>query len=131
MKLVSPCHEKYAAMPKQGEGRYCRSCEKVVIDFSGMSPEQIKMYFENNRGREICGFSRKGQTGEGNIFENRLFLFREFVRVKVKLSPLRTAVLGLISGLIVFTSSCIGKRSGTIPAFQDRYNLEKDSIKKN
>lgn len=39
--------------PKE-EGRFCSHCEKIVVDFSSMSDEEVLNYFQHHSGR-ICG----------------------------------------------------------------------------
>jgi hypothetical protein len=134
MKCISPCNEKFSSMTKQGNGRFCHACEKVVVDFSRMSTGEIKNYFERNAGREICGYSKSGQTGDGNAFENFLFRIKDLVSTKIQFVPARLALTGIISGLVIFTSSCIGKRASDIHAYNDAKAVsenQKDTAKVN
>lgn len=48
-------------MQPRENGRYCGSCQKVVVDFKNMSDEEILDYFQNNAGKRICGTFRKSQ----------------------------------------------------------------------
>jgi hypothetical protein len=42
-------------MTPQGCGRYCDSCEKVVVDFSSMTDGQISSYLKAHADQETCG----------------------------------------------------------------------------
>ncbi|MCB0396017.1 MAG: T9SS type A sorting domain-containing protein [Flavobacteriales bacterium] len=41
-------------MKKNGIGRHCDSCEKTVIDFTGMNPHEIKQYLRE-QSQPVCG----------------------------------------------------------------------------
>ncbi|MGH7460930.1 MAG: carboxypeptidase-like regulatory domain-containing protein [Longimicrobiales bacterium] len=47
------CHEKWSDMTPQGRGRLCAKCDKVLIDFTGMSEEEIRAFHGRNPG--TCG----------------------------------------------------------------------------
>lgn len=52
--IPEPCHEGWSNMKPVEKGRYCSSCEKVVIDFSGMSDFQIMSFMQEQKG-SVCG----------------------------------------------------------------------------
>jgi hypothetical protein len=53
--IPTPCHEDWNKMTPAEKGRFCGSCQKVVMDFTSMSDAQIIAYFkrpaENTCGR--------------------------------------------------------------------------------
>lgn len=51
--IAEPCHEDWTQMTPQEKGRYCDSCDKLVIDFSQTTDE--KLYKRVQRGEKICG----------------------------------------------------------------------------
>lgn len=46
-------------------GRYCLSCDKVVVDFSKMTDQEIRSYFLRNAGKKCCGYFRSEQVASG------------------------------------------------------------------
>lgn len=60
LKINNPCTESWEEMMADGKGKHCSSCDKTVIDFSGMSESQIAEWFNTIQGR-ICGRFRKEQ----------------------------------------------------------------------
>lgn len=53
--IPEPCHEDFSKMKKDERGRYCLSCAKHVVDFSGKSTEEIIAFFETKKSGEVCG----------------------------------------------------------------------------
>ncbi|WP_375558888.1 carboxypeptidase-like regulatory domain-containing protein [Bernardetia sp. OM2101] len=61
VNLPEPCHEDWNKMDSQERGRYCGSCQKLVIDFSVMSDTEIINYFKEYKGQNTCGHFKKTQ----------------------------------------------------------------------
>lgn len=61
VNLPEPCHEDWNKMDSQEKGRFCGSCEKLVIDFSVMSDIEIVNYFKEYKGQNTCGHFKKNQ----------------------------------------------------------------------
>lgn len=51
--IDKPCQEKWENMIPQKEGRHCKSCQKVVNDFTNMSNEEIIDFLTKNTN--TCG----------------------------------------------------------------------------
>lgn len=109
VEISSPCNKSFSKMPKSGNGRYCFACEKIVVDFTSMTNTELLNYFKNYTNEEICGRVKSSHVGKQNRFENFLFKGKQFVINKINIKPLRIALLGLFSGLLTFTTSCMGK----------------------
>lgn len=54
LEIPEPCHENWDQMSPREKGRYCGSCQKTVIDFSGMTDARIAEFFHKNTGN-VCG----------------------------------------------------------------------------
>ncbi len=54
LHIPEPCHENWDAMTQKEKGKYCQSCNKIVIDFSVMSDRQVIEYFKKTTGK-TCG----------------------------------------------------------------------------
>lgn len=55
IKVPKPCHENWHAMTPKEQGRFCGSCEKIVVDFSKMSDKEMLNYFTKAAGQSTCG----------------------------------------------------------------------------
>jgi hypothetical protein len=60
LTIPKPCHENWNEFTPAEKGRFCGSCQKVVVDFTSWSDEQIKNYFLNSTG-STCGRFRNTQ----------------------------------------------------------------------
>ncbi|SHM27149.1 hypothetical protein SAMN05444266_107214 [Chitinophaga jiangningensis] len=52
--IPSPCSKSWDEMEISGEGRYCDSCCKTVVDFTQLTDEQIITLISKHTGR-LCG----------------------------------------------------------------------------
>lgn len=59
--VADPCHENWDAMTPTDQGRFCSSCSKPVIDFSGMSDLRLTEILQENKGQRMCGRFAEGQ----------------------------------------------------------------------
>ena len=62
VSVPNPCHASWDKMTEQDNGRHCRSCDKVVVDFTNMSDEEIKNYFRAHQSQKICGHFKSDQV---------------------------------------------------------------------
>lgn len=62
--VPKPCHENWAAMTPDEQGRFCSVCSKTVTDFTQMSNEEIVIYLRKNSGNRVCGRFRNDQLEE-------------------------------------------------------------------
>ena len=62
--IENPCHEDWQKMTAENEGRFCQSCEKIVVDFTDMSDAEILQYFSKPRAEKTCGRFRVGQISQ-------------------------------------------------------------------
>ena len=53
LTLNQPCRENWDRMIPAPDGRFCRSCEKMVYDFSDKSPAEIRAILVRNQGN-VC-----------------------------------------------------------------------------
>ncbi|WP_338760695.1 carboxypeptidase-like regulatory domain-containing protein [Bernardetia sp. ABR2-2B] len=62
VQIPEPCHEDWSKMKPQEQGRFCGSCQKLVIDFSQMSDKEIVGYFKESKSKNTCGYFKKSQV---------------------------------------------------------------------
>ncbi len=60
INIPEPCQKNFAEMIPAKGGNFCDSCEKIVIDFTNMTDQEIANTFIKNKGK-ICGQFRKDQ----------------------------------------------------------------------
>ncbi len=61
ISIPTPCHEDWGTMTPNEQGRHCSSCAKTVVDFTGMSDEQVKYFFLDKKEERVCGRFRNEQ----------------------------------------------------------------------
>lgn len=54
LKIDKPCSEDWNGMAPVAGGRFCNSCAKNVVDFTGMTDSEVAKYLLNSNGN-ICG----------------------------------------------------------------------------
>ena len=54
LSIPEPCHEGWDKMTQAEKGRFCQSCQKIVVDFTRMSDKQIIEYI-SKASSQTCG----------------------------------------------------------------------------
>lgn len=52
--IQSPCSENWEKMLPTENGKFCQACAKNVIDFTGMTTEQITLILDQNQQASLC-----------------------------------------------------------------------------
>ncbi len=55
VSIPTPCHEDLNKMIPGGNGRFCGSCQKTVVDFRNRSDQEIIDFMEARKGESVCG----------------------------------------------------------------------------
>jgi len=55
LHIPEPCHENWDKMTPVEKGRFCNACQKQVVDFTGMSDEQMIAFFRKPTTGSVCG----------------------------------------------------------------------------
>lgn len=55
LSIQDPCHENWNEMSPAERGRFCGSCRKTVVDFSGMNDAQVLAVFRKPSTGSVCG----------------------------------------------------------------------------
>ncbi len=83
--IPKPCHEDWAQMTPNEQGRHCCSCAKTVVDFTQMNDEEVKHFLLNRDGESVCGRFKNEQLHRisialpQNIFELDLPWWKHFL----------------------------------------------------
>lgn len=59
--IPNPCSEDWNKMTPTDKGAYCGKCQFDVIDFTQMTPEDIRDTLKENAGKKTCGHISKTQ----------------------------------------------------------------------
>jgi hypothetical protein len=97
--IPKPCSEDWNKMSIVEKGKFCGSCNKVVIDFTKMSTNEISVFFESNEIGKTCGHFKNTQLKNNNEIKS------------YKNRPLKyLALLGI--GVLTILNSCRNKVTG-------------------
>src|SRR5688500_6214191 len=55
LQIPTPCHEEWNKMTQAEQSRFCASCDKQVVDFTGMSDGQVLAFFRKPSTGSVCG----------------------------------------------------------------------------
>lgn len=123
LSIATPCAEDWNNMMMVSDGRFCNSCNKVVIDFTGYSDDELYRFFSSSKANGTCGRLLSTQL-EANKVQ------RPGLRVAI------SAMAGLVfsSWFLSATAAVKSKNDGfeqTQPSFKKAENsvLSSDSIK--
>ena len=61
IKVAEPCQENWINMTPKEQGRFCGSCQTVVVDFTAMSDKEMLDYISKAAGQHACGRFSRGQ----------------------------------------------------------------------
>jgi len=83
--IQNPCHENWNRMQPDPEGRFCKACSKTVVDFTGMSDQQLLDYFSiKAQGAErVCGRFRHEQVQAPSFWNQASQALRQFAHALV------------------------------------------------
>lgn len=55
IRLPEKCNEDWNQMQPVERGRHCAACHKCVVDFSGMTDNELFQYFKMHKEESVCG----------------------------------------------------------------------------
>ena len=55
ISIPQPCSEDWNKMTPQQQGRFCDSCQKCVVDFTGFTDAQLYQFITAHQGQKVCG----------------------------------------------------------------------------
>ena len=106
LKIINPCKENWNSMAPNELGRFCQLCDKTVIDFTKMSPDEIKVYLQKNGRKRICGRILrepiKTVLSKKELWFNSL---RVKINQRIAFRPIRISLLSIL-GLMMALVGC-------------------------
>ena len=61
LQVNKPCSEKFNSFKPTEKGGFCNSCAKEVVDFTGMTSQEVINYFTKNNSTNTCGQFKQDQ----------------------------------------------------------------------
>jgi hypothetical protein len=107
--IKTPCDANWQEMNAVDTGKYCGSCEKVVVDFSKMSDNEIKDYFNINRFQKTCGRFLNTQLDRSLVAPNKNF-YSTLTQKLSRVGFVQATVFFMMSSFL-WLSSCIKKQT--------------------
>lgn len=86
ISIPTPCHQQWSDLTPTSGGGFCASCQKQVIDFTGLSEEDIVNHIATANGK-VCGRFREEQ------FRTH-YLLKESARIRPGMSLIKAGVIG-------------------------------------
>jgi len=122
IQISNPCHEEWAGMRADSNGKFCSSCQKSVIDFTSFTDTELKRWFNQNQGGS-CGRFKPEQL-------DRLISVKEnYTLSRFKPKLIAASLLAFLS----FPKLGNANISSSYPTFQTDYkkSLKDDVLKEN
>ena len=113
INIPKPCSENWDKMSPKEKGRYCLSCNKVVVDFTEMTIEEIHEYFLEKRKEEVCGIFNVNDIANTNQYW---------------LTRYKNIVASFFLGSMLFLGSCFTKHrvTGKVAVREDKTEIDSD-----
>jgi hypothetical protein len=100
--IPDPCPRQRHEMSSLSEGLFCGDCSKVIVDFTQMTNDEIRLYLKQERaGQHHCGIFRQSQLSGIRGFPMTIIRF--------------AAALLLIFGSALFTGCSEEKTTPPVP----------------
>ncbi len=143
VSIPKPCSYGWDKMSvaKDNTGKYCKACDKIVVDFTVMTTEELQNFLSNYEGAKTCGHFKTIDTAiETTWFQKRLLNIHNYIDKSFNKTVLKTMTLFAIASLLTLTG-CMTHTEGEIDNSSRnsvavdsmvKFNivLEKDSINK-
>jgi hypothetical protein len=117
-------------MIKENHGRFCKACEKTVVDFSKMNEEEISTYLKNSKEEYLCIRAKSYQLEDKTASDRFLLKLRSLFNT-ISFTPLRVALLALVTSLLSLSSCFMGKRMDDVPRYKYSETSKSDTTKTN
>ena len=73
IEIKKPCHENWNAMKLNEKGRFCTSCQTIVIDFTTKTPEEISSILSATSNQHTCGHFNRWDVKTDNKIDNLIW----------------------------------------------------------
>lgn len=100
ISIPEPCHEDWNSMIPDSNGKFCKSCNKSVIDFTNKTDIEIHEIMMENKDKKVCGHLKTSQVNRP------LALIIPYHHLPQNLSPVRAFAVALFIVFGTFLFSC-------------------------
>ncbi len=119
--IPKPCRENWDSMTPNEQGKHCCVCEKTVVDFTNMQPEEIKSYFETRKDKKVCGRFYTSQVSKSlSKFHVQLLKLQFFIEKKLTLPRFKKIVLSGLSFVMLITGCSQEEKTTNEPLAPER-----------
>jgi hypothetical protein len=128
LNIPKPCSQDWEGMTPDGQGRFCGSCNKTVVDFTKMENHEIVEYLKNQGGR-TCGYFLPNQVSVERP-KHHQFLVNLYQNAQngIKTTLLRNVSLALIAFCMTMVGCNSPRTTGEIEMPSDSIYSEKALI---
>ncbi len=117
LKIPEPCHEDWNKMTPKDKGRHCKACDKIVIDFTKMSNDEIVQTIKES-SKNVCGHIKKSQLNINLVDYHYQNIPISLIPTNPYLKLLKVAA----AALILVTTSCT---NGKVRSEEKEHSVEK------
>lgn len=101
-------------MTPMENGRHCDACDKIVIDFTSMTNDEILSYLSKNKSQQTCGYLNTVQiSNKQNYISKKLLTTYQSIGKSDTIKPLKKSFLLLLSFLMILVG-CDQRTSGKV-----------------
>ncbi len=126
--IPKPCHEDWDKMSPNEKGKHCCVCEKTVVDFTVMEPQEIKSFFEAKKGEKVCGHFKTEQVDKHiPKFHQWLMKVQSTIENNFRVPVFGKLALGVV-GFSMFVMGCSTNTKGKVKINDNKSNAN-DSVK--
>jgi hypothetical protein len=112
--IPKPCHEDWDKMSPNEKGKHCCVCEKTVVDFTAMEPQEIKSFFEAKKGEKVCGHFKTEQVDKHiPKFHQWLMKVQSTIENNFRVPVFGKMALGVV-GFSMFVMGCSSNTKGKV-----------------
>jgi hypothetical protein len=132
ISIPSPCNEQWNTMTPKDNGRHCNTCKETVVDFTSMTTDEIKNYFEKNAGSKICGNYKITQVETPlPVVHKKLLELYTYFQHKISLHFFKVGLLSFITVCLIMTSCKTrlrGKYGGRPGPTKGKMHMTKEKV---
>lgn len=87
-----------------------RVAPKLYLTLQITLKNKFKLIFYNTKNESVCGRYKNFQINTPTPFEKIILKLKSLIELNIKLTPIKLALLALVSSLMSLTSCFMGKR---------------------
>lgn len=125
VQIPQPCHASWDKMQAQHQGRHCKACDKVVVDFTRMSDDEIRTWLRDKAGEKVCGHFKAEQVQRLEIVVKP----RELSHIRWSPKQIIQVAIFLVFSSTLFSCNTFSN-DGVFPQIIVQTGIESDTIKK-